>query len=97
MIKQDPEFWTPVAVILLAVAIEHGILGLKVLIAAFIPDVPGHVEEQEQKRDILKHQAIQDLQEIKHRSNALSFDDIKREYEKEQAMENNSKWIIKNL
>jgi len=45
--RNDPEFWTPVAIILLAVAVEHGIFAIKIIIAAFIPDMPSDVEERD--------------------------------------------------
>jgi hypothetical protein len=94
---QDPEFWTPVAVLLLAIAIEHGLLGLKILIAAFIPDVPSDVEDRERKREILRQQAQQDLQEYKLRNNALSFEDIKQELAKEQAANAGKKEMWKQI
>lgn len=38
--KQNPERWTKYNILLLAVIIEHGIIGLKAVIATLIPDVP---------------------------------------------------------
>ena len=97
LLSNDPVFWTPVAIILLAVAVEHGILVVKILIATFIPDVPAGVEERESKREKIKEQAELDIQDFKHRNNAQSFEDIKREYAREQAMLEQSKWLVKNL
>ena len=37
---QNPIYWTPITVVLLCVFIEHGLLGLKIMIATIIPDVP---------------------------------------------------------
>ena len=84
LLSNDPLFRTPVAIILLAVAVKHGILVVKILIAAFIPDVPAGVEERESKREKIKEQAELDIQDFKHRNNAQSFEDIKREYAREQ-------------
>ena len=43
-------FWTRTNVVLLAVFIEHLIIGLKVVIALIIPDVPKNVKNSEKRR-----------------------------------------------
>lgn len=40
---KDPDFWNRANIILLAILIEHVVIGLKIVIAAIIPDVPRKV------------------------------------------------------
>ena len=48
--KRDPTFWNRANIILLAILVEHLVIGLKIVIAAIIPDVPHKVTEDEFKR-----------------------------------------------
>lgn len=53
----DPDLWTPVNILLLIVAIERGILILKFLLNAFIPDVPHHIKKELKKLPLHKKYA----------------------------------------
>jgi len=48
-----PNYWTPMKTLLVAVLIEHGILALKIIVAAIIPDIPESVLDKERKRAII--------------------------------------------
>ena len=50
-------FWTRTNIFILAIFIEHLIIGLKVVIALLIPDVPGDVKEAEKKRAAYEFEA----------------------------------------
>lgn len=82
------EYWTPVAVVLLCVFIEHGLLALKVIIATIIPDVPGPVIEAEGKRQAIIEYARQDLLEFKVKNKMKSYNEILRETENTAAADN---------
>ena len=56
--KQDPYYWNRANVILLCILIEHLVIGLKVVIAGIIPDVPTAVKVSEQKRQIVEQKAL---------------------------------------
>lgn len=45
--SKDLHFWNRANIILLALLVEHIIIGLKIAIALAIPDVPHHVQEAE--------------------------------------------------
>mmetsp|Transcript_1002 Transcript_1002/g.1288 ORF Transcript_1002/g.1288 Transcript_1002/m.1288 type:complete len:109 (+) Transcript_1002:2806-3132(+) len=47
LIKYNPDKWNAVSVVLLLVAVEHGLIALKLLIAQAIPDVPQDVIDNE--------------------------------------------------
>ena len=49
LMKKNP-FWSRTNIIMLAIAIEHVIIGLKVVIAIIIPDVPKNVVDSEKRR-----------------------------------------------
>jgi len=50
LIKRDPLFWTRANIIFMAILMEHVVIGLKVVIAMIIPDVPAKVIEAENRR-----------------------------------------------
>ena len=43
--------WTRFNIVMLVVGVEHAIIGLKLVIAVLIPDVPARVKKAEEKRD----------------------------------------------
>ena len=45
-------YWTRTNIILLAILVEHLIIGLKIVIGILIPDIPKDVKESELKRKI---------------------------------------------
>lgn len=49
LMKHHP-FWTRTNIIMLAIVIEHIVIGLKVVIAIVIPDVPKNVKDSEKRR-----------------------------------------------
>ena len=49
--SRDFNKWTRTNVFILVVGFEHAIIGLKLVIALLIPDVPARVKKAEEKRD----------------------------------------------
>ena len=48
--EKDSRFWNRANIILIAILMEHVVIGLKIVIAAIIPDVPKRVIEDEFRR-----------------------------------------------
>lgn len=63
--EKDPDWWTPVATMLVAVLIEHSLLAIKIIVAAVIPDVPDHVRDKERKIATIHSYARHDMKEYK--------------------------------
>ena len=74
--KQDPTFWNRANIILLAILIEHAVIGLKIVIAAIIPDVPRKVTEDEFKRVKIEDQVKKELIEDKYTGDHETFNDM---------------------
>lgn len=55
---RDPEFWTPMMIAALMVILEHVLVGLKIIIAAVIPDVDSKTIVAELKRRDVTDKAI---------------------------------------
>ena len=55
--NQDTGYWTRTNIILLAIAFEHLIIGVKQVIQTLIPDVPKSVRKAESKRLKCEEQA----------------------------------------
>lgn len=49
-VKRDPYFWNRANIVLFCIFLEHIVIGLKVVIAMVIPDVPRVVTEAENIR-----------------------------------------------
>jgi hypothetical protein len=49
----NPKYWTPLAIFLILIVIEHGLLAIKIIVASSIPDVSTAVAEKERKRPII--------------------------------------------
>ena len=69
MMKRDSGFWTKYNILLLAIAIEHCIIGLKALIAILIPDVSNNVMLAEKQRKEVYEAAIKEIDSQKQKSN----------------------------
>ena len=48
--EKDPWYWNRANIFLLAIAMEHLVIALKIVIALVIPDVPYKVQEDEYRR-----------------------------------------------
>ena len=48
--NKESSYWTRTNIILLAIAVEHLIIGLKIVIGVLIPDIPKDVKESELRR-----------------------------------------------
>lgn len=81
--EYNPEWWTPMGTLLVAVLIEHAVLGLKIIIASIIPDVPDHVLAKERKREVIEEYARKDLQHYKTSTGGKTWKDLKQEMELE--------------
>ena len=69
--NQD-SFWTRTNIILLAILVEHLIIGLKIVIGILIPDVPKDVKESELKRKIHQQSAQQQIDKTVKELNDLA-------------------------
>ena len=49
--RKDAETWNLRNIIVLTIFVEHIIIGIKIVIALIIPDVPFKVQEDEMKRE----------------------------------------------
>lgn len=62
---------------------EHLVIGLKIIIALIIPDVPYKVQEDEMRREMIGNRVEKELREIKYSSNSESFTEITQRLERE--------------
>ena len=51
LMSNSDKRWTRFNIVMLVVGVEHAIIGLKLVIAVLIPDVPARVKKAEEKRD----------------------------------------------
>jgi len=72
----NSEYWTIAHIILLVVAIEHGLLFLKIAIATAISDVPKGVVADEFKRMKIMDEATKELLELKVEGDHETYDEI---------------------
>jgi hypothetical protein len=86
--NRDAELWTQAAIVLLLVAIEHLILGLKFVIAEVIPDVPSSVRNAEIQREKVEAKAYLVLSEQKFKDGAETYDELVDRMMQEQQMQN---------
>ena len=83
--EKDSRFWNRANIILLAILIEHVVIGLKIVIAAIIPDVPRKVVEDEFKRQRIEDAVKKELIELKIEGGHETFADIEEKLQKEAA------------
>jgi len=76
MMNRDADRWTQASIVLLLVAIEHLILGLKFVIAEIIPDVPVSVRNAEIQREKVEAKAYIVLSEQKFKESAETYDEF---------------------
>ena len=69
-------FWTRTNVFILAVGVEHLVIGLKLVIALLIPDVPQRVKRAEEKRGDATKYALRELERTKKDSGARDIEEI---------------------
>ena len=91
--KEDSELWTRPNIILMAIFLEHIIIGFKIALALVIPDVPIKVVEDEFRRTNVEQQVIKQLLEIKYSGNHETFQDMQDRLQRQAAeiMEQNIK------
>ena len=75
LIERAP-YWTRTNVFILAVGVEHLIIGLKLVIALLIPDVPKDVKMAEERRAMAENEAAKAIRSIKRNSGARDMEDI---------------------
>lgn len=78
-------FWTPMMIAALMVLLEHILVGLKIIIAAAIPDTDSKTIEAELKRRDVIDKAIQNLQAFKLKEDGETYDEIAARLDKEAA------------
>ena len=83
MEKKDPELWTRTNVIALAILVEHIVIGLKIVIALVIPDVPHKVVQDEFRRIKIEEQVVKELLEIKYEGKHETFQDMQERMQRE--------------
>ena len=62
---KESEFWTRTNIFIFVVCMEHLIIGLKIVIAILIPDVPFNVKKAEEKRVESRKAALKELEQYK--------------------------------
>ena len=80
--EKDPTFWNRANIILLAILVEHAVIGLKIVIAAIIPDVPRKVTEDEFKRVKIEDAVKKELIEDKYTGEHETFTDMTERLQK---------------
>ena len=83
--EQDPTFWNRANIILLAILIEHLVIGLKIVIAAIIPDVPRKVTDDEFKRIKIEDAVKKELMDEKNYGDHETYKDMTERLQKEAA------------
>ena len=83
MQARDAEYWTPLAVFLIVVVIEHALLAIKIFVASAIPDVSEQVMENERKRPIIEQWAEKDIKQFKKANNGQTYAEIMKDMENE--------------
>ena len=83
--EQDPTFWNRANIILLAILIEHLVIGLKIVIAAIIPDVPRKVTDDEFKRLKIEDAVKKELMDEKNYGDHETYKDMTERLQKEAA------------
>ena len=62
---RDPVFWSLRNIFGLCILVEHLIIGIKIIIALIIPDVPSKVTEDEFRRQKIEDTVLKELRDIK--------------------------------
>lgn len=77
--RLNPEILTPTNVILLFVAVEHALIGIKIIVGQAIPDVPQKVFDAEAIREKIGPLVDSMIQRVKKKKGAHSYADMLRE------------------
>ena len=85
LVEKDDVFWTRANIIIFAIAVEHCVIALKVLMALIIPDVPHKVIQDEFRRVKISAQVTKELLEIKFKGGHESFTDMTERLQREAA------------
>ena len=75
--KRDPELWTTYNILLLAIGLEHIIIGLKAVIALVIPDVPKQVKVAEERRKVAIESALKEMDDYKKKGDKDLEEEVK--------------------
>lgn len=86
MESQNEEYWTVEKIIILVVLVEHGLLFIKVVIAALIPDVPSEVIASEKIRPQIIKNAQSQIDRIKklRDGEVQSLDEIRSDLDRQE-------------
>jgi len=76
LIKRNPYFWSRANIILMAIFVEHLVIGLKVVIALIIPDVPFKVTEAEKRRTKVSDTVQRELMSLKLKGKHETLSDV---------------------
>ena len=80
---KDHQFWNRANITLICILLEHVIIGLKIVVAGIIPDVPTKVHLAEQRREKIIVQAQEEMRKLKVSGRCESFQDIQNRLERE--------------
>ena len=83
--EKDPERWTRANIFIMAILVEHIVIGLKIVVALIIPDLPFSVTQAELKREKQIEQANRELLDYKLKGNHESFQDMQEKLQKQAA------------
>ena len=81
--SRDPTFWNRANIILVCILMEHIVIGLKVVVAGIIPDVPTYVHTAEQKRSLIIVKAQEEMRKMKVSGQCETFEEIQERLERE--------------
>lgn len=82
LVKKDPLFWDRSTIILLVILIEHLVIGIKILIALIIPDVPFKVQQDEVRREKIIEKATEEMIYHKVKNKQKSFKEMVSDLQK---------------
>ena len=83
--KRNPNFWNRANIVLLALLVEHIIIGLKIVVALLIPDVPKSVQQAEMHRVKVIEQVNREMFDLKAKGGHETMEDTMARLQREAA------------
>lgn len=74
--SKDVRFWNRANIVLLALFVEHCVIGLKIVIALMIPDVPKSVTDAEMRRAKVVEQVTREMFDLKAKGGHETMQDV---------------------
>ena len=82
---------SPFEVAMILVLVEHIILGIKVILAELVPDVPKEVIMDERKRPLLEEMSEKEMHALKRANDLKTIDEIIDDIQREDRAKNEKK------